>query len=195
MIWPFRKRKPVHVGPTSVDWKPGDMAECVDGEWYPMHPADPKLGERLMVSDVRYGATRNGQYLKFWLIFIGKPEAYQAASFRKIILTDTGADRKVEKRRPLEVGSHYRDPIHPVSASRDLAQGGLVESVGQVIRRLVNLIIVQRPARSLFKQVAADVDVPVVEVNVGQRVAAVRFPADHRAPLSCGNAREAEAAA
>jgi hypothetical protein len=101
MIWPFRKRrKPVHVGPTSVDWKPGDMAECVRDTFHPPDVTDPKVGERLMVKAVSYKAGVLGEW-EFRLGFIGRRHRFPARAFRKIVLTDTGADRIVEKTRPV----------------------------------------------------------------------------------------------
>lgn len=105
MIWPFRRRKPVHVGPTSVDWKPGDMAECTQARW-PV-TGGPTLGQRLMVSGVEYGSITLGSDVgcnTFALRFIGCPAAWCSTCFRKIILTDTSADRTVEKRIP----KHHR---------------------------------------------------------------------------------------
>lgn len=102
MIWPF-KRKPKHVGPTSVDWKPGDMAKCVAARWPIPEQCDPKVGQHLMVAEVRYseGVFR---YACFHLEFIGTPgRGYQSTCFRKITLADTGADQKVGKHKPVKV--------------------------------------------------------------------------------------------
>lgn len=106
MIWPFRRKpKPPlpHVGPKTVDWKPGDMAECISSNW-PM-TADleigPKVGERLMVTSVIYGPDVFGFMQGFGLMFVGyRRWAYDALAFRKTVLTDTGADRTVTKKAP-----------------------------------------------------------------------------------------------
>ncbi len=93
-MWPF-KRKPVHVGPTSVSWQPGDMAECINGVWPHPTGVDPKTGDRLMVREVIYGA--DSGLAAFCLRFFGPctNSAYDTRGFRKIVLTETGADRKV----------------------------------------------------------------------------------------------------
>jgi hypothetical protein len=59
-----------------------------------------------MVSDVAYKASSEGPRKgasMFMLYFIGRRNGYQSTHFRKIVLTDTGADRKVAKKRPLKV--------------------------------------------------------------------------------------------
>jgi len=102
MIWPFCRRQPVHVGPTSVDWKPGDMAECVSSTWRAPTPSDPRAGQKFMVRDVRYAIGDGGGVSCFFLFFVGDvATAYDSRGFRKIILTDTGADRTVGKRVPV----------------------------------------------------------------------------------------------
>lgn len=105
MIWPFRRRQPMHVGPTSVDWKPVDMAECTQANW-PV-AGGPMLGQRLMVAGVEYGPVTLGRDVGcnvFALRFVGFKAAWCSTCFRKIILTDTGADRTVGKRAP----QHHR---------------------------------------------------------------------------------------
>jgi hypothetical protein len=112
MWWPFRRKskpKPLpHMGPASVDWVPGDIAECVSDRWNPKAVAiagvlPPKIGDRLMVRQVQYGIDLTGCYTGFGLWFIGRGGiGYDAGNFRKIVLADTGADRKVARSRPLE---------------------------------------------------------------------------------------------
>lgn len=68
MTWPFRRKRtpepePKHFGPTSVDWVPGDIAECIHGgEWYcetgPV--SGPALGSQAMVVEVFYGRSSAG---------------------------------------------------------------------------------------------------------------------------------------
>ena len=102
MIWPFRrKRKPVHVGPTSVDWKPGDMAECISDNWRYKDNPNPIVGGRFMVVDVKLLTDVSVGVSCICLTLIGYTQrGYDSSAFRKIVLTDTGADRKVAKRAP-----------------------------------------------------------------------------------------------
>lgn len=104
MIWPFRKRRAVHVGPTSVDWAAGDMAECIASKpWRNADGTEPKRGDRLMVADVLYGG--DGPFACFCLRFVGRTDcAFDSRAFRKIVLTDTGADRTVARDKPVRVG-------------------------------------------------------------------------------------------
>jgi hypothetical protein len=105
-MWPFkRKPKRIHIGPQSIDWKPGDMAECIDGSWNRCPEGGPKTGDKLMVLDAMYGNVNDGVSSCFGLRFVGLREYYNVEQFRKITLTDTGADRTVSKSRP-------RTPAH-----------------------------------------------------------------------------------
>jgi hypothetical protein len=100
-MWPF-KRKPVHVGPTAVDWKPGDMAECVENNGFHVEYGPViDIGAKLMVRDVYYDVALDESNKQFFLKFVGIPNiGYGSRCFRKITLTDTGADRTVAKSRP-----------------------------------------------------------------------------------------------
>ena len=112
MTWPFRRKRtpepePKHFGPTSVDWVPGDIAECIHGgEWYgktgPI--SGPALGSQAMVIEVFYGrASAGARGTTFALRLIGmSPDlGWPCDNFRKVVLRDTGADRVVGKRAPV----------------------------------------------------------------------------------------------
>lgn len=104
MIWPFRRKPapPAHLGPTTVDWVPGDIAECIDDDWFIMGTAEPPsfkhpvLGTKAMVLDVE--SKPHG----FYLGLLGFPELWNAAQFRKVVLTENGADRVVGVNRPVK---------------------------------------------------------------------------------------------
>jgi hypothetical protein len=103
MRWAFwRKPKPVHIGSNSVDWRPGDIAECVQASWlYVYAPKQPQVGTRAMVADVVYGNVYGQpRYTMFGLSLIGFEGQWQADFFRKIVLPETEADRKVGRREP-----------------------------------------------------------------------------------------------
>jgi len=111
-FWPFGRRKPAppqHVGPDAVDWRPGDMAECifcppVEEQVVPW----PEVGDRLMVTYVGYGMSISGSFNAFFLVLLGMQHVgYRADCFRKITLTDTGADRKVGNTAP-----RAKEPVH-----------------------------------------------------------------------------------
>lgn len=100
MIWPFR-RKPAPPAPpdlTAASWAPGDIAECiVDGDWCNQcleQIPGPALGERRMVTDVSYQEAPammiGGTVLR--LVGYGRSEGYFAEHFRKVVLTENGAD-------------------------------------------------------------------------------------------------------
>ena len=80
------------------------MAECIG----PMTnektglPANIEIGDRRMVKSVFRGFVVSIQAEAWGLGFVGERETYGAAAFRKIVLTDTGADRKVKKRTPVD---------------------------------------------------------------------------------------------
>lgn len=106
MIWPFRRKQrnfiPVVTGET---WRPGDVAECVSSDDEPWCDtagkalSGPERGSRAMVLSVMHSG--NGAAL---LKLTGWGSAFFcAAAFRKIVLTDIGADRKVSKRKPVGV--------------------------------------------------------------------------------------------
>ena len=108
MIWPFRRKpaRPVHVGPTTVDWVPGDIAECIDPgpRWNETGVIPgPELGSRAMVVEVFLGCTDRGRTSAFALRLVGMPrgQGWASVNFRKVVLTENGADRVVGVDRPV----------------------------------------------------------------------------------------------
>lgn len=95
MIWPFsRKPRPQVRPPLNEQWRPGDMAECIRDSMFVAIGRGPRVGARAMVTSVFPGYHRDGA--PGWgLVLIGFPEAWDARGFRKIVLNETGADRKV----------------------------------------------------------------------------------------------------
>ena len=68
------------------DWRVGDLAECIVGDWDPGSPHDPRLGERLRVSGLRDGVSATGYCRAYFLLFEGKPQNYSWINlgFRKL---------------------------------------------------------------------------------------------------------------
>lgn len=112
--WPFRRKPappaaPEHRGPTTVDWVPGDIAECISGGpwWNAKGPvAGPELGSRAIVVEVFLGSADGGDSSAFALRLVGMPRGWGWASinFRKVVLTENGADRVIAKDRPVRRG-------------------------------------------------------------------------------------------
>lgn len=102
-MWPFRP-KPRPVGPGTTDWQAGDVAECIDANWHPIHLAisgarAPQVGEKRIVARVQRALDVTGQTIGFGLFFIGDGRwGYDCTAFRKIVIIDNGVDRKVAKR-------------------------------------------------------------------------------------------------
>lgn len=97
MIWPF-KRKPLSALPLvdEQNWKPGDIAGCVEAGWKLRGaPVEgPKIGSQSLVTGVAEGLC-NGDP-SFGLSLTGWPlGSYRADHFRKVVLIDVGADRTV----------------------------------------------------------------------------------------------------
>lgn len=107
ITWPFRRKPapPAHLGPTSVDWVPGDVAECVDDDWCSDLSGDdptdrhPVIGTRAMVIGIFPAGSQ------FYLVLAGFPNAWNAEEFRKVVLPETGADRVVGVDRPVWRGA------------------------------------------------------------------------------------------
>lgn len=69
-------------------WEAGDIAECIDDRWGDVPWPSPKLGQRLMVSEVDMLQIRcaiHGHHDITALVLIGMPKevAYLAPHFRK----------------------------------------------------------------------------------------------------------------
>jgi len=103
-MWPFtRKPKPAIRPPLNEDWKPGDMAECIGDGWGDAKCRAPTIGTRAMVSAVFPGHFSQDGAPGWGLVLIGYGEAWDATGFRKIVLNENGADRKVAVRRGRKV--------------------------------------------------------------------------------------------
>lgn len=104
MIWPFRRKPdpPTHVGPATVNWVPGDIAECIDaGPWWDAKGEipGPELGSRAMVIEVILGTASGTNTSSFALGLVGMPrgQGWASTNFRKVVLTENGADRPVRR--------------------------------------------------------------------------------------------------
>lgn len=88
-MWPFRKRRlPPHIGPESVSWQAGDIAECLCSCWQTSSGNDPKAGARYIVSGVAYGVAVDGSARAFGLLLCGCGEdGYDVRVFRKVVPT------------------------------------------------------------------------------------------------------------
>ncbi len=90
-MWPFtRKPKPPVC---SERWAPGDAAECIDSdmESFMVNKGCPiRVGDRFLVTECHlYGGF-------LYLGLAGYSDSwFDALCFRKIVLADTGADRRV----------------------------------------------------------------------------------------------------
>jgi hypothetical protein len=107
MMWPF-KRKPVPTPPLvdEQSWKIGDIAGCVEAGWKlrGMPAEGPEIGSQSLVIGI-YEGVCNG-YPAFGLTLAGWPiGSYRSDHFRKVILGETGADRKVTQRKPLRLSA------------------------------------------------------------------------------------------
>ncbi|MGY2734913.1 hypothetical protein [Sphingomonas sp. UYP23] len=82
---------------------PGDIAECINDDWCSdlsgEDPTDrhPVLGARAMVIKVFPVGSQ------FYLALVGFPNAWNAEEFRKVVLTENGADRVVGADRSVGV--------------------------------------------------------------------------------------------
>lgn len=115
MIWPFRRKQsppsppasPTHIGPKTVDWVPGDIAECIwPGPWWHKDEivAGPALGSRAMVVEVFLGSLSDGspnQGFALRLVGMARGVGWNAVNFRKVVLTENGADRAVRADTPV----------------------------------------------------------------------------------------------
>jgi len=93
-VWWFKRK---------TNWQPGDMAECViGGDWWAGDGSEivggPAKGEKVMVRSVRPKHPEFGVQLRF--VGYSGTRSYNARCFRKIVLTDTHADRKREHTAP-----------------------------------------------------------------------------------------------
>lgn len=77
------------------DWKPGDLAECIDDGWSHPNPHCPKVGDVLRVSAVLTGITQDSRLI-YALKFVGKPgtEAFETVCFRKLRPVQEPAEAK-----------------------------------------------------------------------------------------------------
>ena len=57
------------------DWRVGDLAECICGNWEFPQPEDPMSGDILRVTSIGDGPTPDGRLLITALGFEGKPPA------------------------------------------------------------------------------------------------------------------------
>lgn len=85
---------------------PGDIAECIyPGPWFDeTGPTEgPALGSQSMVAGVFLGTRCEGKISAFALRFVGMPRGrgWASTSFRKVVLTEKGADRVVGVDRPV----------------------------------------------------------------------------------------------
>lgn len=83
MIWPFRRKpKQLQRPPINEDWRPGDLAYCLNGDWSPS--GGPAKGEICRVADVFPGFNSVTNEPGWGLRLEGWKPAYAATSFRKV---------------------------------------------------------------------------------------------------------------
>lgn len=110
MIWPFKK-KPAPQ-PTidnrewNEDWRVGDIAECIRGEWPNIEPwLAPRKGEKLKVAAFRDGRQiGKPNVLLYGLVFAEYDGAFVTTGFRKVLpvkeAEETSIGEKILKAKP-----------------------------------------------------------------------------------------------
>lgn len=115
--WPFRRRPrpappPPERPPLGESWRAGDMAECIRADWrlWPLVARRPRVGDRALVLAVFPGITPEGR-LTWGLQLLGYPAYWEAAAFRKLVLGECAADRRVTRKTPAARTRRQRESI------------------------------------------------------------------------------------
>ena len=101
MRWPFRRRPRVRP-PINEDWRTGDTAECIGGDWRAGPPRRPGRGDRAIVLSVRPGHA-DGRELGWALELLGYAGLWDARGFRKVIPPRLREERKAGRRSPADL--------------------------------------------------------------------------------------------
>lgn len=84
MIWPFRRRKPkAQRPPLNEDWRPGDRACCIDGDWGLVK--GPAKGSIHCVEFVYPGQCNTSGLPGWGLKLAGYDIGFDATAFRKVV--------------------------------------------------------------------------------------------------------------
>lgn len=82
-VWPFNVR-PLVRPPLRVQWRAGDVAECVCDDWNAASLKAPRRGGRFIVIDVQPG--RSGDLQLGWCLqLIGYSGRWDATAFRMVL--------------------------------------------------------------------------------------------------------------
>ena len=85
MIWPFRRRrKEKPLPPINEDWRPGDLAECIDGRPWSGDGPGPAKGQISRVTRVTIDKLQTTGEPAYGLGLEGFAGLYNAAYFRKL---------------------------------------------------------------------------------------------------------------
>lgn len=102
MFWPFKRKSKLPFLQPKTTWSVGDIAECTDTfELKVPVPLVPSIGSQAMVLDVRELVRMEGDYKVVYLRLLGYETYWTEHSFRKVLLSETGADRKVSACKPV----------------------------------------------------------------------------------------------
>lgn len=101
-MWPFRKepepQPPEQWPPINEDWRAGDMAQCLNGDWG-LH-VGPLQRDIVLVRSVVKGWRRHDGKPDWGLEIEGYPEShYIASAFRKLRPCGDALDRRATKTR------------------------------------------------------------------------------------------------
>lgn len=113
-----KPKPPVDRRGWSEDWQVGDVAVCVSDNWPDKDSLDPRVGDMLRVSGVKYDAAcLTGRQRFSGLRFEGKPgRCYQNTAFQKI--------RPAEQCFTKAMRNLLRQPVTPTGLSSADSDGG-----------------------------------------------------------------------
>lgn len=116
-MWPFRKKTPAgptthELGPINEDWRPGDLALCLDGAWCcpegdtARHPAKDEVCRVVSVEPSHLWHDPRRLVWALTLTAYGV-QKYDASGFRKIVPDNTAEESELSRR--IKRCRHARD--------------------------------------------------------------------------------------